>query len=473
MDDSRIVDATTARPRPAGLSLPAQESSLLDRQPPHDPAVEMAPLGSMIIASDVIGPVLQIIDDPDVFFSLQHRLIFNALREMFEANVGIDGITLSNWLMQKNQYDRAGGYDVLEKILNCVPNAGNAETYAVMVRDKSLLRRLISACTSTLKDCYESPEDPATVLDKSEGRIFEIAQKKQMGKPVVLGEVLSETMEMLHRNSGEHITGVASGYVELDNLMSGLQKGEMVVIAARPSVGKTALAMNIVEHVGVDLKKPVAVFSLEMSRQQLAQRMLCSRSGVDSHSLRRGMLSRDDHDRLGHAVGALAEGLIYIDDTPGLTLLDLRTKARRLKLQHGVEMVVIDYLQLMEAPREDNRQQQISTISRGIKALARELDCPVICLSQLNRASESENRLPRTSDLRESGSIEQDADVVMLLHREAVMHRGDKEWEESNPDKLNEALLIVAKQRNGPCDTVKLTFLGANTRFVTYNPGVM
>ena len=475
MEDSPISEATTARPRPGGgvMPLASQELSLLDRQPPHDPAVEMALLGSMLIAPDVIGPVLMIVDDADVFFSLQHRLIFSAMREMFEANTGIDGITLSNWLIRKGQYDQAGGYDILEKILNCVPNAGNAETYAGMVRDKSLLRRLISACTSTLKDCYESPESPASVLDRSEGRIFEIAQKKQMGKPVLLCDVLGETMEMLHRNNGVHITGVASGYVELDNLTSGLQKGEMIVVAARPSVGKTALAMNIVEHVGVDLKKPVAVFSLEMSRQQLAQRMLCSRSGVDSHSLRRGMLSRDDHAKIGGAVGALAEGSIYIDDTPGLTLLDLRTKARRLKLQYGIEMVVVDYLQLMEAPREENLQQQISSISRGIKALAREMDCPVICLSQLNRASESENRLPRTSDLRESGSIEQDADVVILLHREAVMHRGDKEWEEQNPDKLNEALLIIAKQRNGPCDTVKLTFLGANTRFVTYNPGVM
>ncbi len=468
-----ISQATTARPRPDGSSAGAGGNLPVDRLPPHDPAVEMALLGSMLIAPDVIGPVLQIVDDPEVFFSLQHQIIFVAIRDMFESNAGIDGITLSNWLMRKAQYDAAGGYDLLEKILNCVPNAGNAETYARMIRDKSLLRRLISACTRILTECYESPDSPTTVLDRSEGRIFEVAQKKQMGKPVVLGEVLGETMEMLHRTNGEHITGVASGYVELDNLTSGLQKGEMIVIAARPSVGKTALAMNIVEHVGVDLKKPVAVFSLEMSRQQLAQRMLCSRSGVDSHSLRRGMLSRDDHARLGGAVGALAEGVIYIDDTPGLTMLDLRTKARRLKLQHGIEMVVIDYLQLMEAPREENRQQQISTISRGIKALARELDCPVICLSQLNRASESENRLPRTSDLRESGSIEQDADVVMLLHREAVMHRGDKEWEEQNPDKLNEALLIVAKQRNGPCDTVKLTFLGANTRFVTYNPGVM
>ena len=231
--------------------------------------------------------------------------------------------------------------------------------------------------------------------------------------------------------------------------------------------------MNIVEHVGIDLKKPCAVFSLEMSKQQLAQRMLCSRSGVDSHKLRRGMLSKQDKDRLGYAVGDLSQGQVFIDDTPGLTLMDLRTKARRLKLQYNIELIALDYLQLMECPgKADNRQQEIATISRGVKALARELNVPVLCLSQLNRASESEQRLPRTSDLRESGSIEQDADVVMLLHREAVMHRGDQEWRDQNPDKINEALVIVAKQRNGPCDNVKLTFLEGQTRFVNYNPGV-
>ena len=280
-------------------------------------------------------------------------------------------------------------------------------------------------------------------------------------------------MKCWSRQTGEHLSGLSSGFLELDNLTSGLQKGEMIIIAARPSVGKTSFAMNIIEHVGIDLKKPCAVFSLEMSKQQLAQRMLCSRSGVDSHKLRRGMLTKQDKDRLGYAVGDLSAGQIFIDDTPGLTLMDLRTKARRLKLQYGIEILALDYLQLMECPgKADNRQQEIATISRGVKALARELSVPVLCLSQLNRASESEQRLPRTSDLRESGSIEQDADVVMLLHREAVMHRGDQEWADANPDKVNEAQVIVAKQRNGPCDTVKLTFIGAQTRFVNYNPGV-
>ena len=463
--------ATTARPRPRESALTLQPQNVTDRTPPHDSASEMALLGSMLLDPEVIGPVCAIIESGNAFFSRQNEIIFEGILELFQASSAVDGITLTHKLKQKNLYDAAGGYDYLEQLVNCVPSAANAIAYAQIVRDKALLRRLITACAQTLESCYDNSEEAAVILDRSERTIFEVAQLKVTGQPVSLTDVLHETFEMLDRNTGNTITGVPSGYVELDNLTSGLQREEMIVLAARPSVGKTALVMNIVEHVGVDLKKPVAVFSLEMSKQQLAQRMLCSRSGVDSQNLRRNMLSREDRNRLSMAVGELSEGKIFIDDTPALSILDLRTKARRLLSQHGIELVVIDYLQLMEAPREENRQQQISSISRGVKALARELKCPVVCLSQLNRASESENRLPRTSDLRESGSIEQDADVVMLLHREAVMHRGDQEWALNNPDKLHEALLIVAKQRNGPCDTVKLTFLDQSTRFVTWNPG--
>jgi replicative DNA helicase len=469
---------TTARPRPA-TAIPAHRDKSNGRAafdpgaagPPHDPGVEMALLGSLLIDPKCIGPVCMIVDEPEAFFARQNQIIFAAILELFQADTGIDGLTLLHRLQQKNVMEAAGGHDYIRDLLGSVPSAANAETYARIVRDKALLRRLISACAASMQECYQSADAAGDVLDRAEKRIFDIAQRKITGQAVELTDILNETFEMLDRNSGEHLSGLATGFIELDNLTSGLQKGEMIVIAARPSVGKTALAMNIVEHVGVNLKKTVGVFSLEMSRQQLAQRMLCARSGVDSHHLRRGMLSRQDRDRLGDAVGELSQGRIFIDDTPAMTLLDLRTKARRLQMQHGIELVVIDYLQLMEAPREENRQQQISSISRGIKALAREIECPVICLSQLNRAPESENRLPRTSDLRESGSIEQDADVVMLLHREAVMHRGDKDWEQNNPDKLNEALLIVAKQRNGPCDTIHLTFLANSTRFATCNPG--
>jgi replicative DNA helicase len=458
---------TTARPRPRDMPLAPVPQGITERTPPHDSAAEMALLGSMLLDPSSIGDLCAIIESGNAFFSRQNQILFEGILDLFQASIAVDGVTLTHKLKQKGLYEAAGGFDYLEQLVNCVPSAANAISYAQIVRDKALLRRLISACSQTLESCYDNSEEAAVILDRSERAIFEVAQLKVTGQPVSLTEVLHETFEMLDRNTGNTITGVPTGYVELDNLTSGLQRGEMIVLAARPSVGKTALAMNIVEHVGVDLKKPVAVFSLEMSKQQLAQRMLCSRSGVDSQNLRRNMLAREDRNRLSMAVGELSEGNIYIDDTPALSILNLRTKARRLLSQQRIELVVIDYLQLMEAPREENRQQQISSISRGIKALARELNCPVMCLSQLNRASESENRLPRTSDLRESGSIEQDADVVMLLHREAVMHRGDQ----TNPDKINEAQLIIAKQRNGPCDNVRLTFIAANTRFETYHAG--
>jgi len=462
---------TTARPRLVGSAGSASDN-LIDRMPPHDIGAEMALLGSMIIDPQVIGPVCMLVPTGDVFYKEEHQVLFKVVCDLFEKNVPIDALLLHSTLNTLGLLDRAGGYDYLKEILGTVPSAAHAEHYAAVVREKAMLRKLISACTQTLKDAYESGEAASIVLDRGEKRIFDIAQQKISAEAVPLTKVLHETFEMLDRNTGEHYSGIPCGFVELDNLTSGMQRGEMIIVAARPSVGKTAFAMNIAEYVGVDIKKSVAVFSLEMSKQQLAQRMLCSRSGVDSHKLRRGQLSRQDRDKLSYAVGELSQGQIFIDDTPGLTLMDLRTKARRLKLQFGIEFIVIDYLQLMEAPREENRQQQIASISRGVKALARELEVPVMCLSQLNRASESENRMPRTSDLRESGSIEQDADVVMLIHREAVMHRGDQEWIDANPDKVNESQIIIAKQRNGPCDTVKLTFLSGQTRFVNYAPGI-
>jgi len=468
---------TTARPRPFGLAGQGDATPLVDRMPPSDVAAEIALLGSMILDPDCIGPICMAVPTPDYFFNERHQILYRVLLQIYEKNIPIgDGVIIKSTLESLNLLEAAGGLDYLAEVCNSVPSAANAAHYADIVREKAMLRGLIRACTSTLREAYDSGETAAVVLDRGEKRIFDIAQQKVSNEAVPLTKVLHETFEILDRNQGEHFSGVPSGFIELDNLTSGLQKGEMLVLAARPSVGKTALAMNFAEHVGVDLKKPVAVFSLEMSKQQLAQRMLCSRSGVDSHKLRRGMLSRQDKDRLGYAVGDLSQGQVFIDDTPGLTLMDLRTKARRLKLQYNIELIAIDYLQLMEAggtsSRGDNRQQEIATISRGVKALARELNVPVVCLSQLNRASESEQRLPRTSDLRESGSIEQDADVVMLLHRESVMHRGDQEWRDANPDKINEALVIIAKQRNGPCDNVKLTFLEGQTRFVNYNPGV-
>jgi len=463
---------TTARPRPFGIA-GSGDVLQLDRMPPHDLSAEAGVLGSMIIdPQSVIGTVGMFLQKPEVFFREENQIIFRVLMELAEKNASIDAMILHSTLKTKNLLDQIGGIDYIKELVSAVPTSAHAEYYAAIVKEKAMLRLLISACTNTLRDCYESGDAATTVLDRGEHRIFEIAQQKISNRIEPLADVLHETFEKLALQTEDRFSGVPTGYLELDNLTSGLQRGEMIIIAARPSVGKTSFAMNIVEHVGIDKEQPCAVFSLEMSKQQLAQRMLSSRSGVDSHKIRRGMLSREDRDRLSYAVGELAKGQVFIDDTAGLTLMDLRTKARRLKMQHDIKLICVDYLQLMEAPgKAENRQQEIATISRGIKALARELDIPVLCLSQLNRASESENRLPRTSDLRESGSIEQDADVVMLLHREAVMHRGDQEWIDANPDKINEAQIIIAKQRNGPCDTIKLTFISSQTRFVNYRPG--
>lgn len=466
----------TTRPRPGpGFSALTAGESIIDRMPPSDLSAEAGVLGSMIIDPATVGPVCQFLKSPEMFFKEENQIVFGVLFELFEKNTPIDAMILHSTLKTKKKLDHVGGIDYIKDLANAVPTSAHAEYYAAIVKEKAMLRGMISDATATLRDCYESGDSAAEVMDRNEARTFKRAEEKlthQAGAQN-LTDVLQSTFETLDRNAGEHLSGLSTGFIELDNLTSGLQRGEMIILAARPSVGKTSFMLNIVEHIGIDLKKPCAVFSLEMSKQQLAQRLVCSRSGVDSHKLRRGMLSQHDRQRLGYAVGELSQGAVYIDDASGMTLMDLRTKARKLVLQYGIELLAVDYLQLMESHKKaENRQQEITGISRGIKALARDLNIPVLCLSQLNRASETAERMPRVSDLRESGSIEQDADVVMLLHREAVMHRGDQEWRDANPDKLNQATVIVAKQRNGPCDNVKLTFLEGQTRFVNYNPGM-
>jgi replicative DNA helicase len=317
-----------------------------------------------------------------------------------------------------------------------------------------------------LYDAYHSPEDARSILEEAEQRIFHIAQESEHASSQTLRDLIDQTMKFLDENEGRAITGVATGFAELDEMTSGLQKGELVIIAARPSMGKTALALNVAEHVAL-AGKAVAVFSLEMSRQQLVQRLLCSRSGVDSHRLRRNMLRENEWQKLHKACDQLMDAPILIDDTPGLSSMQLRAKARRLASKHKLEMVVIDYLQLMTTGhRTESRQQEVSEISRAVKAMARELEVPVVCLSQLNRAAEQrEGHRPRMADLRESGSIEQDADVIMMLHREEYYHQQDPHWAQDNPDKINVAELIIAKQRNGPTGTVNLTWLPMSTRF--------
>ena len=428
-----------------------------ERLPPHSIDAEMCLLASMMLDKEMIGQVVQIVDR-DGFFQADHQVIFDVLVKLYEQNRSIDPVILREELAKRQLLEEVGGTAYVAQILNTVPSAAHGAHYASIVREKAMLRQLISASNEILRDAYAPHEQADIVLDKAEKRIFEIAQKKVGGAMVPMEDVLHEVFEMIE-NRGQR--GLETGFLELDDMMNGLQNGEMIIVAARPSMGKTAFAMNIIEHVAADSRLPCAVFSLEMSKQQLAQRMLCSRGEIDAHKLRKGLLQSHEYAHLANVVGELAKAPIWVDDSPGLTPLDLRAKARRLKLQHDIRCIMIDYMQLMDNPGPESRQQQISEISRGIKAVARELNVPVIALSQLNRASEGrDGHRPRMSDLRESGSIEQDADVIALLHREDYYRMSEPDFQ---PDNIAE--VIIAKQRNGPTGTVKLTFLNKTTRF--------
>jgi len=428
-----------------------------ERLPPHSIEAEMCLLGSLMLDKEMVGQCVQIVDR-DAFYQADHQIIFDTVVKLYEQNRPTDPVIVREELAKRQLLEEVGGTAYLAQIVGTVPSAAHGAHYAGIVREKGMLRQLIAASNDILRDAYGPHEQADIVLDRAEKRVFEIAEKKVSGAMVSMESVLHEVFEMIE-NRGQR--GIETGFLELDDMMNGLQNGEMIIVAARPSMGKTAFAMNIIEHVAADERLPCAVFSLEMSKQQLAQRMLCSRGEIDAHKLRKGLLQSHEYAHLATVVGELAKAPIWVDDSPGLTPLDLRAKARRLKLQHDIKCIMIDYMQLMDNPGPENRQQQISEISRGIKAVARELNVPVIALSQLNRASEGrDGHRPRMSDLRESGSIEQDADVIALLHREDYYRMSEPDFQ---PDNIAE--IIIAKQRNGPTGTVKLTFLNKTTRF--------
>jgi replicative DNA helicase len=427
------------------------------RLPPHSLEAEMCLLASMMLDKDIVGQAVQIIDR-DSFFQADHQVVYDVLVKLYEQNRPIDAVILCEELNKRQLLEEIGGQAYIGQILNTVPSAAHGEHYARIIREKALLRQLIAASNDILRESYAPHESAELVLDKAEKRIFEIASKKVSGSMSAMSDVMMEVFETIE-SRGQR--GLETGFYELDDMMNGLQNGEMIIVAARPSMGKTAFAMNLIEHISADSRQPTAVFSLEMSKQQLAQRMLCSRGAIDAHKLRKGMLQAHEYAHLANVVGELAKAPIWVDDSPGLTPMELRAKSRRLKLQHDIKCIMIDYMQLMDNPGVESRQQQISEISRGIKAVARELNVPVIALSQLNRGSENrDGHKPRMSDLRESGSIEQDADVIALLHREDYYRMSEPDFQ---PDNIAE--IIIAKQRNGPTGTVKLTFLNKATRF--------
>jgi len=403
--------------------MPAGTESL-QRVPPQSIEAEACVLGSMILHAPCIDIIVQTLQ-AESFYRPAHQIIYNTLVEMRNTGQPIDLVLLRDELQKRKQLEAVGGVEYIVALAEGVPNAANAEYYAKAVRSKSLLRELIVAGTEMVREAYETRDEAAEVIDRAENRVFQIASSQVGDQAVGLKGLLEKTFETLQETEGQLITGLASGFGQLDELTSGFQNGDMVILAARPSMGKTSCLLNVAEYMAVVDKHPVAFFSLEMSKEQITQRVLASHSKFDLKRMRRGMISPEDWTTLQLAAGDLEEAPIYIDDTPVLTILQLRAKARRLKAQYDIKAVFLDYLQLMSYfGRVDSRQQQITEISRGVKALARELNIPVIAASQLNRGpTDRPTHRPRMSDLRESGSIEQDADVVMLLHNEDYYHR--------------------------------------------------
>ncbi|MHC4394702.1 MAG: replicative DNA helicase [Planctomycetota bacterium] len=447
-----------------GARVTGDTSRLAGRSMPESLAAEAAVLGSMLIDPGCISQVVELLR-AEAFYRIEHQMMFEAIIGLYEKNrgEGLDAVLLRDELEKRKQLEEVGGVEYLAKIVESVPSSANMMYYAGIVKDKQLLREIIVAAGEILDEAYDEAGETGQKLDEAERKIFAVTDKNISGAPSELKDLVISAYERIEKRKGGHVTGLATGYYELDELTCGLQNGEMIIVAGRPSMGKTSLALNVAEHIGVAEKIPVAIFSLEMGKQQLAERFLCSKSEIDSQSVRKGMLGTEDYQLLVEACGTLSEAPIYIDDSAGLTPLALRAKSRRLKSQHDIKCIIVDYLQLMSlgVGRIESRQQEITSISRYLKALARELNVPVVVLSQLNRSPEGrEGHRPRMSDLRESGSIEQDADVVMLLHREDYYHRGDKEYLPNNT-----AEIIIAKQRNGPTGLVNLMFREQFTRF--------
>ena len=456
---------------PAVSSTAERSSEFAGRQAPWSNEAEQAVLGAMLLDQDAALKAAEFLDDT-MFYREGHRLLFRAMIALTERGDVIDPVTLRDELARRGDLDRAGGMEYVATLIDVVPTAANVDYHAKIVRDKAVLRRLVEAATGIIQDVYDGRGTAGEVLDNAEHRVFQVAQFRRSEEFSRIKELIWPTMERIEQlqSGAGSVTGVPSGFVDLDRLTAGFQRADLVIVAARPSMGKTALALNMVQHAAIEHNTGVAIFSLEMSKDALVQRLLCSEGLVDAQRLRRGQLRDDDYPKLARAAGLLGTAPIWIDDSASLTPLAMRSKARRLKAEHDIAMVIVDYLQLMQGPGDsENRQQEISYISRALKALAKELDVPVIAISQLSRAPEQrggEHRRPQLSDLRESGAIEQDADVVCFIYRQEF-------YDGPVDPKTNESIegiaeVIVGKQRNGPTGTVKLHFKKEYTRFDNY-----
>lgn len=432
--------------------------------PPQNIDAEQSVLGAILIENDAIYKAVEAISIDD-FYKESHKKIYLAMLDLSEKNEAIDLVTITEYLKKKNELDAVGGAIYLSQLSNAVPTAANIKYHARIVHEKAILRNLIHTATEIVTRGYEDTRDVEELLDFAENSIFSISEQKIKPSFTAIKEIIKDSFEAIERLSDkkEMVTGAPSGFLDLDMMTSGFQPADLVIVAGRPSMGKTAFCLCIAQHIGIEKAKPVAVFSLEMAKEQLVIRMLCSEARVDAHKLRSGFLSKSDWPRLTTAAGRLSEAPIFIDDTPGTSVLEMKAKARRLKAEHGLSLIIVDYLQLMSGRMDrrkgsDTREQEISEISRSLKALAKELSVPVIALSQLNRAVESrQDKRPMLADLRESGAIEQDADIILFIYRDEVY----KQTEENK----GLAEIIIGKQRNGPVGTVKLAFIDKYTKF--------
>ena len=440
-----------------------------DRTAPRAPEAEQAVIAAMLMDTDAILRAGEHVDDT-MFYDERHRRIFRAMIAISQRNEVVDPVTLANELNRRGELDASGGKEYIGELIDAVPTAANVEYHAKIVKEKALLRRLIETSTAIITEAFQGRSTAEELLDDAEQRIFQVSQQRGLQGFTRVKELMWPTMERIEalQRGGKTITGVASGFTDLDELTSGFQPSDLVIVAARPSMGKTALVLNIAQYAAIEKNVPVAVFSLEMSKESLVQRMLTAEGRVDAQKMRKGLLRDEDYSRLARAAGILSGAPIWIDDSAGISLLEIRSKARRLKADQDIGMVVVDYLQLIQGPASsESRQQEISQISRSLKALAKELAVPVIALSQLSRAPEQRagDHRPQLSDLRESGAIEQDADLVMFIYRQEIY---DGPTDKDGNSLEGRAEVIIGKQRNGPVGLVNLFFHKAYTRFENY-----
>ncbi|MFA1819666.1 replicative DNA helicase [Virgibacillus oceani] len=433
-----------------------------DRIPPHNIEAEQSVIGAIFLDPESFSTASEVLM-PEDFFRAGHQRIFNAMVHLADKGEPIDLVTVTSFLHNRKELDEAGGVSYLSDVAGSVPTAANIGYYSKIVEEKGMLRRLIRTATDIVTSGFEREDEVEEVLNEAEKNILEVSSRQNTGAFKSIKDVLIEVyddIEMLHNQSAD-VTGVASGFRDLDRLTSGFQRNDLIIVAARPSVGKTAFALNVAQNVAVNTDENVAIFSLEMGAEQLVSRMLCAEGNIDAQRLRNGQLQSDDWSKLTMAMGSLSNAGIFIDDSPGIRVAEIRSKCRRLKQEHGLGMILIDYLQLIQgsANSRENRQQEVSEISRSLKALARELNVPLIALSQLSRGVESrQDKRPMMSDLRESGSIEQDADIVGFLYRD--------DYYDTESEKQNIIEIIISKQRNGPVGSVELAFVKEYNKFV-------